>query len=116
MGCSVRTDTECSLGNHITGAAGGPMYQTVIAPFDGSRFAAQAIVTAAEIARRCGAHLVLARVHQAYVYEDMDYSISEEDTRRDEEEYLADIAEFVDETYGVQAERRLLSGAVVPAL
>lgn len=92
------------------------MYQTVIVPLDGSPFAAQAVTTAAEIARRSGADLVLTRVHEAYVYEDMDYSISEDVSRRDQEEYLADVAEFVEEKCGVQAERRLLSGAIVPAL
>lgn len=92
------------------------MYQTVIVPLDGSSFAAQAVTTAAEVARRSGADLVLTRVHEAYVYDDMDYSMSEDISRRDQEEYLAEMAEVIDERYGLQAERRLLSGAIVPAL
>ena len=92
------------------------MYHTVIVPLDGSPFAAQAVTTGVEIARRSGADLVLARVHEAYVYEDTDYSISEDLSRRDQEEYLADVAEFVEEKCGVRAERRLLTGAIVSAL
>src|SRR5690242_10103299 len=92
------------------------MYQTVIVPLDGSPFAAQAVATAARLARRCGADLVLTRVHEAHVYEDTDYSISEDLSRRDQEEYLADIAAFVEEKGGIVSERRLLTGAIVPAL
>ena len=92
------------------------MYQTIIVPLDGSPFAAQAVTTAVEIAKRCRADLVLARVHEAYAYEDTDYSISEDVSRRDQENYLADIAEFIEEKHGIVPERRLLSGAIVPAL
>lgn len=92
------------------------MYQTVIVPLDGSSFAAQAVSTAVEIARRSSADLVLTRVHETYAYEDMDYSMAEDTSRRDQEEDLAEIAAAIDERYGLQAERRLLTGAVVPAL
>lgn len=92
------------------------MYHTVIVPLDGSPFAAQAVTTGVEIARRSGADLVLTRVHEAYVYEETDYSISEDLSRRDQEEYLADVAEFVEEKCGVQSERRLLTGGIVSAL
>lgn len=92
------------------------MYQTVILPLDGLPFAAQATATAAEIAKRCDADLVLTRVHDAYVYEDTDYALTEDNSRRDEEEYLADVAEWVESTYGISPQRRLLGGPIVPAL
>ena len=92
------------------------MYKTVIVPLDGSPFAAQALSTAAALARRSGAALLLTRVHEAYAYEETDYSISDSHSRADQEEYLADIAEFVESKFGIRAEHRLLSGGVVPAL
>jgi len=92
------------------------MYRTVIVPLDGSPFAAQAVATAAEIAQRSGAVLVLTRVHEAYRYEETEYSISEDLSRRDQEQYLADVMEYVQARYRLQAERRLLTGAIVPAL
>jgi nucleotide-binding universal stress UspA family protein len=92
------------------------MYKTIIVPLDGLPFAAQAVATAAEIGKRCGADLILARVHEAYIYEDMDYALTEDNSRRDEEEYLADVAEWIESRYGIVPQRRLLSGPVVPAL
>lgn len=92
------------------------MYQTVIVPLDGLPFAAQAVATAAEIATRCDADLILARVHEAYVYEDADYALTDDNSRRGEEEYLADVAEWVESKYGISPQRRLLSGPIVPAL
>jgi nucleotide-binding universal stress UspA family protein len=77
------------------------MYKTIIVPLDGLPFAAQAVATAAEIGKRCGADLILARVHEAYIYEDMDYALTEDNSRRDEEEYLADVAEWIESRYGI---------------
>jgi len=92
------------------------MYKTIIVPLDGSTFAERAVATAASIAQNSGADLVLTRVHESYLYEGLDNSSYEDMSRRDEEEYLASIADHVDATYGVTAERTLLNGAVAPAI
>ena len=92
------------------------MYRTIIVPLDGSTFAEQAVATAAEIAKQSAADLVLARVHESYLYESTDYSHFEDLARQDQETYLAETAEHVERRYGIQAERMLLSGAVAPAI
>jgi nucleotide-binding universal stress UspA family protein len=92
------------------------MYRNIIVPVDGSPFAAQAVATAASIARSSGADLWLTRVHEAYLYEETDYSLAFDLSHRDQAEHLADVADFVEANFNIQAERRLLDGAVVPAL
>src|SRR6476646_3934623 len=92
------------------------MYKTIIVPLDGSTFAEQAVATAASIARRSSADLVLARVHESYLYEGPDSSSYEDMSRRDEEEYLGSLSDHVESTYGLTAERMLLNGAVAPAI
>ena len=92
------------------------MYDTIILPLDGSRFAELAIPTAADIARRTGADLVLVRVHESYLYEDMDYLLAEDQSRRDQDEYLAQIAERVEAEFSLEAERSLLEGPIVPSI
>src|SRR5216110_3367255 len=92
------------------------MYKTIIVPLDGSVFAEQAIGTAATIAQRSGAALVLVRVHETYTFESTDYSLAADLSRRDQEQYLATIAERVENIYGLVAERTLLDGAVGPSI
>src|SRR5690242_20764592 len=92
------------------------MYKTIIVPLDGSAFAEQAIGTAAAIAQRSGAPLVLVRVHETYAFESTDYSIDAELSRRDQERYLAAIAERVENIYGLGAQRTLLDGVVGPSI
>jgi nucleotide-binding universal stress UspA family protein len=92
------------------------MYKTIIVPLDGSIFAEQAVATAVSIAKNSGAELVVTRVHESYLYEGLDNSSYEDMSRRDEEEYLASIADRVDTTDGVTVERTLLNGAVAPAI
>jgi len=92
------------------------MYKTIILPLDGSPFAELAISTAADIARRTGADLVLVRVHESYLYEDMDYLLAEDQSRRDQDEYLAQIAERVEAEFGLEAERTLLEGPIVSSI
>lgn len=94
----------------------GDMYKTIIVPLDGSLFAEQAVATAATIAQHAGADLVLTRVHESYLYEGLENSSYEDMSRRDEEEYLASIADHVEVTYGLTAKRTLLTGAIAPAI
>ena len=92
------------------------MYRTIIVPLDGSPFAERAVATAAAIAKESHAELALVRVHEAYVFETTDYSRVDDHSRRDQEEYLAQIAERVESTYGIQARRALLDGNVTVAI
>jgi nucleotide-binding universal stress UspA family protein len=92
------------------------MYRTIIVPLDGSPFAERAIATAAAIAKRSGAELALVRVHEAYVYETTDYSRVDDQSRRDQEEYLALVAERVERASGIQPRRALLDGVVAFAI
>ena len=92
------------------------MYKTVILPLDGSLFAELAIGTAVEIARRSGGLLVLTRVHESYVYEDAGHSRADHQSRRDQEEYLAEAAERIDTQFGIQPGRVLLDGPIATAI
>lgn len=92
------------------------MYKTVILPLDGSPFAELAIGTAVEIARRSGGLLVLTRVHEPYVYENTDHSRAADQSRRDQQEYLAEVAERIDAQFGIQAGRVLLEGPIATAI
>ena len=92
------------------------MYRTIIVPLDGSPFAERAIATAVAIAQHSRAELALVRVHEAYVYETTDYSRVDDHSRRDQEEYLARIAERVESMHGIQPRRALLDGVVALAI
>lgn len=92
------------------------MYKTIVVPLDGSEFAEQAIGTAVGIAQRSGAHLVLVRVHETYTFEATDYSRSDDMSRRDQEQYLATIAERVETEFGITPERSLLEGVVTASI
>ena len=84
------------------------MFKTIIVPLDGSLFAEQAIGTAATIAQHAAAELVLVRVHEPYVFEATDYSLADDLSRRDQEQYLAEMAERVENLFGMVPERVLL--------
>lgn len=92
------------------------MYKTVIVPLDGSPFAERALTTAAAIARRSAAEVVLVRVHESYAYESADYIGLGEPSRRDLDEYLALIAKQVEESHGLVAQRTSLEGPVAPTI
>ncbi|HKW49101.1 MAG TPA: universal stress protein [Gemmatimonadaceae bacterium] len=92
------------------------MYRTLIVPLDGSPFAERAVATAAAIAKQSHAELALARVHEAYLYETTDYSRVDDHSRRDQEEYLARVAEGIETTIGIQPRRVLLEGVIPLAI
>lgn len=92
------------------------MFKTIIVPLDGSLFAEQAIGTAATIAQHAAAELVLVRVHETYVFEATDYSLADDLSRRDQEQYLAEVAERVENLFGMVPERVLLDGFVDAAI
>ena len=92
------------------------MFKTIVVPLDGSLFAEQAIGTAATIAQHAGAELVLVRVHETYLFEATDYSVADDFSRRDQEQYLAEIAERVQSLYGLVPRRVLLDGVVDTAI
>jgi nucleotide-binding universal stress UspA family protein len=92
------------------------MFKTIIVPLDGSLFAEQAVGTAATIAQHAEADLVLVRVHETYVFEATDYSLADDLSRRDQEQYLAEIAERVESLFGMVPERVLLDGFVDAAI
>ena len=92
------------------------MYKTIIVPLDGSPFAEGAVATAAALAQHSGGELVLLRVHEAYAYESTDYSRLGDLSRHEQNEYLALMAEHVEQTYGLAAERALLDGPVASSI
>lgn len=92
------------------------MYATIILPLDGSPFAELAIPTAVDIARRSNADLVLVRVHEPYMYENTEYLVTTDQSRRDAEDYLAAASERIEEQFGLAAERSLLEGPIASAL
>ena len=92
------------------------MYKTIIVPLDGSPFAEGAVATAAAIARHSSGELVLVRVHEAYAYESTDYSHLGDQSRREQEEYLALMAEHVEQIYGLTPERALLDGPIASTI
>ena len=92
------------------------MYKTIVVPLDGSAFAEQAIGTASTIAQQASAALVFVRVHETYSFESTYYSLVTDLSRRDQEQYLAAIAERVENIHGLVAERTLLDGVVGPSI
>src|SRR3954462_6447277 len=92
------------------------MFKTIIVPLDGSLFAEQAIGTAATIALHARADLVLLGVHETYVFEATDYSVTDDLWRREQDQYLAEIAERVERLFGLVAERVILDGIVDTAI
>jgi len=92
------------------------MFKTIIVPLDGSLFAEQAIGTAATIAQHTQAELVLVRVHETYLFETTDYSVADDFSRREQEHYLAEVAERVESLFGLVPDRVLLDGVVDTAI
>jgi nucleotide-binding universal stress UspA family protein len=56
------------------------------------------------------------RVHEAFPYESTDYSHLNDTSRREQEEYLALMAEHVEQTYGLSPERALLDGPIASTI
>lgn len=92
------------------------MYKTIIVPLDGSPFAEGAVPTAAAIAGHSGGELVLVRVHEAYAYESTDYSRLGDLSRNEQEEYLALMADHVEQVHGLRADRALLDGPIASTI
>ena len=93
------------------------MYRSILVPLDGSLMAEQAILPAADIARRAGASLTLVVAHPWGPAEDAPFSgTGADDTlRAEEQEYLRQIRARV-AAFGADAEVALLEGDPAPAL
>lgn len=97
------------------------MIRSLLVPLDGSRFAEQAVPTAAAIARREGAALRLVRVHvpaailpfAGAMPVDAEF---ERRLRSIDADYLDRAARRVEREYGVAAGRALLDGPVVDSI
>ena len=96
------------------------MIRSILVPLDGSPFGEHALPTAAALARRAGATLHLAHVHQASVpltpagiviHDSFDL-----DQLRGEQSYLADVAGRVTAGAPLPVEKALLEGDVVLGL
>lgn len=93
------------------------MYRLLLVPLDGSVFAEHALATAATIAKRTKATLLLARVHLPIGYGELaGVEQWERDTRRDETEYLLRIAATLEREHGVKVRTVLLNEPVTQAL
>jgi nucleotide-binding universal stress UspA family protein len=96
------------------------MLRSILVPLDGSAFGEHALPLAASLARRAGAVLHLAHVHQiappatvagVAVMDSVDLHL-----RQDEQAYLADVARRLNEVAPLQVEWALLEGEVPAAL
>jgi nucleotide-binding universal stress UspA family protein len=94
------------------------MFRSILVPVDGSIMAEQALMPAAEIAKRLGARLSLAVVHPWGPMEDApitgtayDYEI-----RRQEVRYLERLRDRLAEAFGIEATCRVLEGDQAPVL
>jgi nucleotide-binding universal stress UspA family protein len=96
------------------------MIGSILVPLDGSTFGEHALPLAANLARRAGAELHLAHVHQtippATVAGVTVMDAIDEHLRQDEQAYLADVTRRLTEHSPVRVKTTLLSGDVVPAL
>ncbi|MFO0841447.1 MAG: universal stress protein [Gemmataceae bacterium] len=96
------------------------MIRSILVPLDGSTFAEHALPLAASLARRAGAELHLAHVHQAgqaaalegvRLLDAVDLHL-----RQDEQAYLADASRRLTDKHPVRVKTALLDGDAVPAL
>jgi nucleotide-binding universal stress UspA family protein len=93
------------------------MYRVLLVPLDGSVFAEHALATAAAIAKRTKATILLARVHLPIGYGELaGVEQWERDTRRDETEYLVRVAAGLEREHGVTVRTVLLNEPVTAAL
>jgi nucleotide-binding universal stress UspA family protein len=102
--------------------AGGPGFDRILVPVDGSTFAEYALPHAVHVARTTGARLVLALVHSRYAPAAMDPAMRRmmddwEDAEADREAaYLRNLAARIAEEHGLAVLPRLLSGEINPAI
>jgi nucleotide-binding universal stress UspA family protein len=96
------------------------MIRSILVPLDGSTFGEHALPLATSLARRAGATLYLAHVHQVVppatiagvaVMDTLDLHL-----RQDEQAYLADVARRLTDNGPIQVHHSLLDGEVVSAL
>jgi nucleotide-binding universal stress UspA family protein len=94
------------------------MFRSILVPVDGSIMAEQAVMPAAEIAKRLGAKLWIAVVHPWGPMEDAPLSGSAYDrvVRTHEARYLKRLRDHLAAAFGLEAEFRLLDGDRVPSL
>lgn len=98
------------------------MPNAILVPLDGSTFAEHALPMAMDIARRTGARLHLAQVHERVQWPvnsagfAEDYASWEQAMRMQEEEYLRSIANRCMETAGLAVRTELLDGLPATAL
>jgi nucleotide-binding universal stress UspA family protein len=94
------------------------MYRTILVPVDGSAFAEHAVTTAAVLARKTGAKLLLARVHEIIADGSELSGVErwERDQRRQEATYLDHTASRLQAKFGIEVLKALLNEPIVPAL
>jgi nucleotide-binding universal stress UspA family protein len=94
------------------------MFRSILVPVDGSIMAEQAVMPAAEIAKRMGAKLALAVVHPWGPMEDAPVSGSayDFDVRRQEAGYLERLRDRVVRAFAVEVGCHVLDGDQAPAL
>jgi len=94
------------------------MFRSILVPVDGSIMAEQAVIPAAEIAKRIGARLSLAVVHPWGPMEDAPVSGSayDHEVRRQEARYLERLRDRLAGAFGIEAGCRVLEGDQAPAL
>jgi nucleotide-binding universal stress UspA family protein len=94
------------------------MFRSILVPVDGSIMAEQAVMPAAEIAKRVGAKLSLAVVHPWGPMEDAPVTGSAYDyeVRRQEARYLERLRARLADAFGIEAGYRVLDGDQAPAL
>ena len=100
------------------------MYKTILVPFDGSALSARALPVAVALARRCGARLTLALVHDPSAYIPFvpgevaipvyDAELISEHRLQDRAALDAALAELA--TQGISATGVLLEGTIIEAL
>jgi len=94
------------------------MFRSILVPVDGSTMAEQAVMPAAEIAKRLGARLSLAVVHPWGPLEDAPVigTVNDRRMRHEETQYLAALRDRLADAFGIGALCRVLEGDPVPAL
>jgi len=94
------------------------MFRSILVPVDGSLMAEQAVVPAAETARRLGAALALATVHPWGPTEDAPVGGSARDRamHAEEVEYLDRLRGRIAAAFGIDVTWRVLEGDPAPAL
>lgn len=94
------------------------MFRSILVPVDGSVMAEQAVMPAAEIAKRLGARLSLAVVHPWGPMEDAPVTGTayDHEVRRQEVRYLERLRDRLAHAFGIEATCRVLEGDQAPVL